>query len=228
MRFTLLTVSSLIISTGFSSAAVAGGFGFNAIAGTHSESVYLYDAQGEKFEITQQQPAVGLGLQVILGDRDDDLQGIMKFSWISNAPAIHDIIDQGDIDGFSAGDGELQGSGRFACVQDEDGNDTGNPEPWLESHQSCGVYNVATASAGLQWRLWGDSGGSMVTLTPSIGAGVMTPDSSEYLQVELAPGFQYALSDEMFFHVEFATQLRFRKSGSFGATSYTGIRYMFD
>ncbi len=220
MRFTLLTISSLIISTGFSSAAVAGGFGFNAIAGTHSEAVYLYDAQDEKFGITQQQPAVGLGLQVILGDRDDDLQGIMKFSWISNSPANHEGIETPD--GFSDVDGDIQRSGRFAC------DDEGNPQSFLESHQECGVYNVATASAGLQWRLWGDSGGAMVTFTPSIGAGVMTPDSAEYLQVELAPGFQYALSDEMFFHVEVATQLRFRKSGSFGATSYTGIRYMFD
>jgi hypothetical protein len=220
MRFTLLTISSLALSVGFSPTAQAGGVGLNIIGGTHSESVYLFDAQDTKFEIAQQQPAYGLGLQVLLGDRDDDLQGVMKFSWVANSPANHVGIETPD--GFSAVDGQMQMSGRFACDED------GNPQGFLEEHQSCGVTNVATASAGLQWRIWGDSDAMMATFTPSLGAGVMTADSAEYLQVELAPGFQYAFSDELFFNTEVAVQLRYRKSGSFGVTSYTGFRYMFD
>lgn len=220
MRFTLLTISSLAISTGFSPAALAGGVGLNIIGGTHSESVYVFDAQDTKFEITQQQPAYGLGLQVLLGDRDDDLQGVMKFSWIANSPANHEGVQTPD--GFDAPEGGYQMSGRFAC------DDNGNPQDFLESHQACGTTNVATASAGLQWRIWGDSDEMMATFTPSIGAGVMTADSAEYLQVELAPGFHYAISDELHLQTEIAVQLRYRKSGSFGVTSYTGFRYMFD
>jgi|GEM_PF-2246169 len=221
MRFTLLTISSLVITTVFSPAAMAGGVGLNIIGGTHSQSVYLFDSQNEKFEVTQHQPAVGLGLEVLLGDRDDDLQGVMKFSWISNSPANHEGISTPE--GFTGEVNEqTQMSGRFSCDEE------GNPQEFLNDFQACGLENVATASAGLQWRVWGDSDALMATVTPSIGAAVMTADSWEYLQVEVAPGIQYAFSDELFFQAEVAAQLRFRKSGSFGVTSYTGFRYMFD
>lgn len=220
MRVAAFSTTLLVSGLFAAPAALAGGVGINLIGGTHMESVYQFDAQGTKFESTQHRPSYGVGLQVLLGDRDDDLQGVMKFSWGADSPAVSANVSTPD--GFDA---PTDGSstiinGRLAC-----------DDPAYLEHldgQACGTTNLGIASAGLQFRVWGEADELMVTVTPSVGASVMTNDSTETLQVEVAPGFSYSLSDELVLNGEMAFQTRYRKGASFGVMSYVGMRYMFD
>jgi hypothetical protein len=191
--------------------AEAGGLGVDILGGTHTEKVYFFDANSEKFLEKQQRPNWGVGIQAILGDRDDALIGIMKFAYTSDAPASSDV---GTPEGFS-GDSPTEVTARFAC----DDEAAGDP---------CGPRPVGTISAGLQWRVWGDPMGLQVSLLPSVGAGMVTLDSTEYLQIEFGPGVHYAFSKQLQVHAEVVYQARYRKGLTHGATMTSGVRWLFD
>jgi hypothetical protein len=94
---------SLIVGLGLlaSTPAFAGGFGLLVNGGVHTERVYFYenairDADGElvaledpgeypQFEQVQTLSNLGLGGEVILGDRDDRFIGTFQFYWMQDA-----------------------------------------------------------------------------------------------------------------------------------------------
>ncbi len=198
MRLFSCTALGLMAAAATSPVAEAGGLGIDFIGGTHT---------------TQQRPTWGIGLQAVLGDRDDDLIGIMRFGYINDLPASSDVGT--DVEGFN-GDAPSQITGMFDCA-DENADDS-----------VCGNRAVGTVSAGLQWRVWGDPAGFQVSLLPSVGAGITTADSTEYIQIQFGPGAHYALSKELQVHAEVVYQARFRKSLTHGASMTTGVRWLFD
>lgn len=214
MRLFSSTLSALslgLLATTFVPApAIAGGIGIDLLGGTHTEKVYFFDAEATKFSEVQQAPTWGVGFQTILGDRDDTLIGIMKFGYINDAAASSAVTTPDDFEGDIS-----QVTARLDC-EDEF---AGNP---------CGPRALATISAGLQWRVWGDPMGLQVSVLPSVGAGIVTTDSTEYIQLEFGPGVHYAISKELQVHAEVAYQVRYRKVFSQGATMTTGVRWLFD
>lgn len=212
MRFLSCTALGLLAGTLTTPTAQAGGLGLDLIAGTQGEQVIFFDANSQKFKEMQQQPTWGVGLQAILGDRDDALIGIMKFSYISDSPAQSAVTIPEE--GFS-GDAPTQITARLPC---DDAN----------AQTPCGPSQGGTISAGLQWRVWGDPMGFQVSLLPSVGAGILTEDSTEYVQVQFGPGCHYAISKELQINAEIVYQARYRKGLTHGASMSTGIRWLFD
>ena len=190
--------------------ALAGGLGIDLLVGTHGEKVYFFDGENTKYDELQQAGTTGIGFQTILGDRDDTLIGVMKFGYISDRAASSSVTKPDEFEGDVT-----QVTARLDC----DDEFAGNP---------CGPRGIATISAGLQWRLWGDPMGFQVSLLPSVGAGVVTTDSTEYIQLEVGPGVHYAFSKQLQVHAEVAYQVRYRKAFSQGATMTSGVRWLFD
>lgn len=212
MRLFCGSALAFLAAATFSTPATAGGLGIDFLGGIHSENVYFFDDNGTKFQESQATPNAGFGIQAILGDRDDTLIGIMKFGYMMDMPASSAVTIPGE--GF-VGDASSQITGRFEC---EDPN----------AASVCGPRHIGTVSAGLQWRVWGDPMGFQVSLLPSVGAGIVTMDSTEYLQASFGPGAHYAITKSLQVHGELVYQARYRKSFEHGATVTTGVRWLFD
>ena len=90
--------SSALAALALSSApAFAGGVGIATTAGVHQEVVRWYSADLTQQEESQARPTVGGGLQVILGDKDDKVQGLVKFYGLSDAAPSDPSTGGGDI-----------------------------------------------------------------------------------------------------------------------------------
>jgi len=218
MRLFNCTVLGLMATAATATTAQAGGLGIDFIGGTHTEKVQFFDGSGSNFMEMQQSPTLGFGIQAVLGDRDDDLIGIMKFGYVLDSPASSSVST--DIDGWGGGD-PTQVTGMFPCDDDK------VLAEW-KNQGMCGARGIGTISAGLQWRVWGDPSGFQVSLIPSVGAGIVTADSTEFLQVQFGPGMHYAVTKSMQVHADVVYQARFRKSLTHGASLTTGVRWLFD
>lgn len=64
------------------SPAWAGGLGITAGGGAHKELLRYYDAEGIQYLNTQYRPNVGSGLEILLGDMHDRIQGVARVSWV--------------------------------------------------------------------------------------------------------------------------------------------------
>lgn len=69
-----------------SSAAYGGAIGFQTTAGMHQERAYFYSQTGEQGIDSQSRPNYGIGLETLVGDKDDKIQGVLKFNWLRDAP----------------------------------------------------------------------------------------------------------------------------------------------
>ena len=63
---------------------------------------------------------------------------------------------------------------------------------------------------------------------PDLVSGIVTMDSTEYLQASFGPGAHYAITKSLQVHGELVYQARYRKSFEHGATVTTGVRWLFD
>ncbi len=184
-----------------SGSAHAGGIGITSIDGVHSEKVYFYDADGNQYADTQLRPTVGFGIEALLGDRDDRYMGLMKFYLISDSQPTKERVDRPE--GVE---------GPFEIPLDP--NFTQRP--------------VGMFLAGLQWGLWGDPTGFQLNLTTCLGAGALTPDTTEFMVAEIGLGAHYVLNKKIVLHGEALYHLRYRKSIRHGAALNFGVRYYFD
>ncbi len=66
--------------------ARAGGIGLSGVIGAHSERIYLYDEDLNQYLATDWPLSGGGGLEAVLGDRDDRLVGLVKFTYLSDGP----------------------------------------------------------------------------------------------------------------------------------------------
>ncbi len=198
----------------------AGGVGLVGLAASHTEKVYFYDEDGAQYSDIQLRPTTGFGLEALLGDRDDRLIGLMKFYYVTDFQAKAENVQTGNVQ-----DPTIPLDPPNSCAQGRDGTIPVlmSPRPCDFTFRSIGVF-----TAGLQWGLYGDPTGLQINLVTSLGTGAITPDSTEFLLVEIGPGIHYVLNKKYVLHAEAVGHLRYRKSVSYGGGVNLGVRYYFD
>jgi hypothetical protein len=201
------TAGSVLASLFLAAPAFAGGIGVSVLGGTHSENVWFYDGAGTQYLEVQQRPTWGFGMEAILGDKDYKLLGVMRFSYVSEAPPTTQV------------NLPLAYEERL----DSEGNDLGPEVPVRTDAKEIGEI-----TAGLLWGIWGDPTGLQANVLTSVGSGALTKDSTEYVLFEVAPGLQYTMDDRVQFHVSAGYQLRWRKGLAHGPRAMAGVRYLFD
>ncbi len=201
------TAGSVLASFFLAAPALAGGIGVSALGGAHSENVWFYDGAGSQYLEVQQRPTWGFGMEAILGDKDYKLLGVMRFSYVSEAPPTTDVdLPKG-----------------FEERLDSEGNDLGPEVPVRTDNNEIGEI-----AAGLLWGIWGDPTGLQANVLTSVGAGALTNDSTEYVLFEVAPGLQYTMDDRVQLHLSAGYQARWRKGLAHGPRAMAGVRYLFD
>lgn len=193
-----------------SNPAEAGGIGVITTAGTHSDVFYAYDLSDTQYAVRRQAPDYGVGLQMVLGDANDKFIGTARM-WMQQDAAQSDasVNEAAKEQGWKG--------------TDEDGN----PNPLTYAYRDT-PRNLGLATAGVQWRLWGEPLGFQLNLITNIGAGFMTTDSTEFILTQVGPGVHYTLNDKIQVNAELAYEMRFRKSISHGSTFNLGVRYLID
>jgi hypothetical protein len=86
MKPTYALLSSLILAAAAGAPARAGGLGIVATGGMHTDRAYYYNAEGEQGIDNQNLPQAGIGIEGLLGDRDDKILGVMRVYWLREAP----------------------------------------------------------------------------------------------------------------------------------------------
>lgn len=85
MKPTYALISSLFLAAVASAPARAGGVGIVLTGGMHTGKAYYYNAEGEQGIDNQNLGQAGVGLEGLLGDRDDKILGIMRVYWLREA-----------------------------------------------------------------------------------------------------------------------------------------------
>ena len=86
MKPTYALISSLFLAAVAGAPAHAGGLGVVATGGLHTDRAYYYNAEGQQGIDNQNLPQAGVGIEGLLGDRDDKILGIMRIYWLREAP----------------------------------------------------------------------------------------------------------------------------------------------
>ena len=86
MRTTTRIAVAFLAVLGTSTSALAGGIGLISTAGLHQERAYYYGGNVQAFD-SQSRPNYGVGLEGIIGDKDDKIQGILQMAWVKDSPA---------------------------------------------------------------------------------------------------------------------------------------------
>ena len=86
MKPTYALISSFFLAAIASAPARAGGIGVVATGGMHTDRAYYYNAEGEQGIDNQTLGQAGIGLEGLLGDRDDKILGIMRVYWLRESP----------------------------------------------------------------------------------------------------------------------------------------------
>jgi hypothetical protein len=194
-----LTIPVLLTSLAFSAPAFAGGIGILGTGGMHEAKAYYYDDLGRQGIDNQQRPNAGFGAEVILGDKDDRILGLMRIysnvDWPTNEPTLS---------GVSADEAIY-------------------PAAHLEAPSLEGACTM-----GVQWGIWGDPSGFQLVGTTVFGSTFITPDNSEYLIAEAGVGVTQMMSDRMMLSGTLNFSARYRKQITIAEGAYISARYMFD
>lgn len=128
-------------------------------------------------------------------------------------------------------DDRVQGVMRVWFLQDQAlaNPDTGNTtDAVFPDVASVGPRDLGIFTAGIQWGLFGDPSKIQLTLETHAGSGFLTKDATEFLLVEVGPGFTWGLSDGLVLFGSLTADMRYRKGASMSENLYLGARYMFD
>ena len=185
----------------FSQDALAGGVGVFGAGGLRQAPAYFYRDDGLQFVDYQIKGANSFGLEFLLGDRDDKLQGVMRAFVVQDRP-----VDQPDM---SAAE-----TGTYTAVSPD--------------YDSLGNRNVGSATVGLQWGIWGDPSAFQVVATTMMGAGFITRDNTEFAIFQPGAGVTYTIQERFQFIGTLNYNVRFRKTVSSGGEALLGFRYMID
>src|SRR5678816_3849010 len=96
-----LIVSALALFA--ASPAFAGGFGLVFTGGANTDQVFYYDQADNMAQHQQDQllPLMGAGVEFVLGDKDDRIEGVFRGYWQRDMPekdpAAHAEIAPGDV-----------------------------------------------------------------------------------------------------------------------------------
>ncbi|MCB9797847.1 MAG: hypothetical protein H6741_34640 [Alphaproteobacteria bacterium] len=216
MRHTTTAIGCALLglSAAFAPVAFAGGLGVIATGGLHQENIYVYDSYDisspdtEQTIVYQQRPTYGFGIVGVLGDRDDRVQGLMKAYYLADtAPTSSGVVDAAEANGAVAGT-----DGLIFTLPREEGD----------------TRHLGIATAGVQWGILPDPGALQLVANTSLGAGVLTTDSTEFLIADVGLGATYSLSESLVLAGDVAYNMRIRKSLYHNANVNVGIRFMFD
>ncbi len=181
--------------------AHAGALGLMVTSGLHQERTYYYDVRDtSKGGVDSQlRPNSGFGLEAIVGDKDEKVQGILRMGMLTDSPPLEP--DTGGLDE------------RFAV--------------YPPAHEQD-ARQVGTLGLGVQWGLLGDPTGSQLTISSIVGTGFITTDNTEFLMVEGGVGGTHNLTSSLQASANIMATMRYRKRASFGPNVYAGLRYLFD
>lgn len=128
-------------------------------------------------------------------------------------------------------DDKIQGIMRLWYLQDQPpaNPDTGNTvDPIFPDLSGLGPRHLGMFTAGVQWGVYGDPGGFLLTVETHAGSGFATSDATEFLLVQVGPGATMALRDSLVLFGSATADLRYRKRPSMSGNLTVGARVMFD
>lgn len=185
----------------FSQEALAGGVGVFGAGGLRQAPAYYYRDDGVQFVDFQNKGAHSFGLEFMLGDRDDKLQGMMRAFGIFDVPV-------------STPEGASDTSGGYTFEHPD--------------YDALSTTTTGSATVGLQWSIWGDPSAFQVVATTMMGAGFITRDNTEFAILQPGAGVTYTMSERFQFIGTVNYTARFRKSVASGGEALVGFRYMID
>ncbi|MEL6348958.1 MAG: hypothetical protein AAFV53_37990 [Myxococcota bacterium] len=183
----------------FTTPAFAGGIGLIGQGGVHSARAYYYSESGQQGIDNQIRPNFGGGMEVLLGDSSDRIQGIIRLYANLDAP-----LNDPETEGIS---------------QDE---------AIFPAASEVGLRTDGVCTMGVQWGLLGDPDGTQLILTSLIGSAFITRDNLEYLVAEVGIGGTYTINNQLQFFGTLNVAGRYRKRVSHTEGAFVGVRYMFD
>lgn len=209
MRFAV-SLAALLAS----SSASAGGVGPLIMGGFHTEEVYYYsnatdNGNGpaydnfrdfDQYRTVQSIANAGAGIELVLGDRDDMIQGVFRGFWMMDTPQTDPATTTTLV----------------------------NPDA-VVSNVRTSLSNVGVGTVGLQWGVLRAADDKFkLSLALNLGAGFVTPDHTEFLLGQAGVAVGYQLARNLEWAGELSYGLRFRKYTMHGAYFTTGIRVLFD
>lgn len=198
-----VSLAALIVgAASLSPSAHAGGIGVVGNVGLRQDIAYYYLPDGEQGRDKQIRPSNGIGFELLLGDRTDKIQGLVRGNLLVDSP-----VKNPDLSGESDADEIIH--------------------PDYESDEVKSRKTGAVA-VGMQWAIWGDPEGFQLIANSLVGTGFITPDNYEFLYLEPAFGFNYTMDERFQLNVNIAATARYRKGLSMGGNMYAGFRYLFD
>lgn len=205
----LIGAALLLVPT---SSAFAGGLGIMATGGIHTERHFYYSdtsPDGEPYRAIEDYdqyqfnpliPQAGGGLELLLGDRDDRIQGSMRFFYSAELPP-----------------------------PDPAGLDPNVDPDHIVADLREGIRHLGFGMVGLNWGVVGDPGGFQFVLTAHVGAAFLSLDHNEFLAVQAGPGVSWRMSRQLQLFADVQYQARFQKT-EFGHAGQgnVGLRFLFD
>lgn len=194
--------------------AHAGGIGPLVMGGIHTEPLYYYSSRRNdgaganipdaanypQYKQTQILGHVGSGLELMLGDRDDLIQGAFRVFWMMDTPQIDPSKNS-----------EL--SDPAAVVAE-----------WRSQNRHMGVGTV-----GLQWGVLRAAADKFkFGFSLHVGTGFLTNNRTEFFLFQPGVNISYAINRTLEFYTDVDYGLRVRKQFSHGLYATAGIRVMFD
>jgi len=205
----LLNVAAATAALSASSIAIApdahaGGVGVTMGGGFHQERAYYYRDDGDLTQgVDKQLPGnMGMGVELLLGDRDDRVLGVVR--------------------GYVSRDGALSNPDPKALGEDM------SYDYIYPDVEAKGAATVGAFAVGMQWGLWGDANGFQVIATTLIGSGFWTLDNLEYAIFQGGMGATYTVNERFQFMGSLDATARYRKRFSLGADVWVSARYLFD
>ena len=206
MRLFVMTASLWTASPAF-----AGGIGVLVTGGAHSEPLYYYDntdKNGDPYKsptdykqdsIVETIMNLGVGANLVLGDRDDKILGDCQFYWMQDSPQVS---------AKDAGATLPKGHQIVDAFRDT-------------------PRNVGVGAIGLSWTLVGNDK-LRFNAVGHMGSAFVTLDHSEYLTLDIGPGVSYRATRQVQLFGDVAYMARYRKIFTHAVNAYVGARYMFD
>lgn len=206
-----LLVSLLALTA--STSAFAGGIGPVVTGGFHTEKLYYYSNTNEsgevladpddfpQYNVDQALGNVGAGLEIVLGDRDNRVQGVFRGFWNMDFPQADPAV----------------------------GNKVVDPDTIVAARRED-LRHVGIGSVGIQIAVLGDPAlqKPVLNLAAHVGSGFLTTDRTEFAFAQIGPALTWRLGRSVAVWGEIDYTLRFRKVASHGATGSVGVRMMFD
>ena len=148
----------------------------------------------------QTRPNSGIGGELLLGDKDDRVQGLVRLNYMGDVP-----VENPDTSG-----------------QDQSHSYT-HPD-----YDTLGTRKVGVVLIGAQWGVWGDPSKTELVINSLLGAGIATLDKTEFLLLQPAVGVTHTMGDHLQLAGNLAFDGRYRKRIYAGGSANIGVRYLFD